>query len=158
MSSNSFAYWLFHAITFERKVFSKIHESISKKSQEKPESTVVCWFQRTLKQLEREQTDTQTHRTTTVTLASEVQEEEDSAVVHRGHLPERLLFTAGCSRNESRDQNCNCACANLRILPIIPVLHSYLSIIPGFMPAQAYLVVTDTNTPTKFQVLILLCV
>ena len=36
-------------------------------------STVVCWFQRTLKQLEREQTDTQTHtqthRTTTVTLA-----------------------------------------------------------------------------------------
>ena len=24
-------------------------------------STVVCWFQRTLKQLEREQTDTQTH-------------------------------------------------------------------------------------------------
>ena len=31
-------------------------------------STVVCWFQRTLKQLEREQTDTQTHRTTTVTL------------------------------------------------------------------------------------------
>ena len=32
MSSNSFAYWLFHAITFERKVFSKIHESKSKKS------------------------------------------------------------------------------------------------------------------------------
>ena len=40
-------------------------------------STVVCWFQRTLKQLEREQTDTQTHRhtdtqthkTSTVTLA-----------------------------------------------------------------------------------------
>ena len=42
-------------------------------------STVVCWFQRTLKQLEREQTDTQTdrhtpththtHKTTTVTLA-----------------------------------------------------------------------------------------
>ena len=40
-------------------------------------STVVCWFQRTLKQLEREQTDTQTDRqtdrqtdkTTTVTLA-----------------------------------------------------------------------------------------
>ena len=24
-------------------------------------STVVCWFQRTLKQLEREQTDTHTH-------------------------------------------------------------------------------------------------
>ena len=36
-------------------------------------STVVCWFQRTLKQPEREQTDTQTdrhtHKTTTVTLA-----------------------------------------------------------------------------------------
>ena len=32
MSSNSFAYWLFHAITFSRKVFSKIHESKSKKS------------------------------------------------------------------------------------------------------------------------------
>ena len=36
-------------------------------------STVGCWFQRTLKQLEREQTDRQTdrhtHRTTTVTLA-----------------------------------------------------------------------------------------
>ena len=32
-------------------------------------STVVCWFQRTLKQLEREQTDRQTHTTTTVTLA-----------------------------------------------------------------------------------------
>ena len=32
MSSNSFAYRLFHAITFERKVFSKIHESKSKKS------------------------------------------------------------------------------------------------------------------------------
>ena len=36
-------------------------------------STVVCWFQRTLKQLEREQTDThtdtRTHTTTTVTLA-----------------------------------------------------------------------------------------
>ena len=32
VSSNSFAYWLFHAITFERKVFSKIHESKSKKS------------------------------------------------------------------------------------------------------------------------------
>ena len=31
MSSNSFAYWLFHAITFERKVFSIIHESKSKK-------------------------------------------------------------------------------------------------------------------------------
>ena len=28
----SFAYWLFHAITFSRKVFSKIHESKSKKS------------------------------------------------------------------------------------------------------------------------------
>ena len=27
-------------------------------------STVVCWFQRTLKQLEREQTDTQTDRQT----------------------------------------------------------------------------------------------
>ena len=74
MSSNSFAYWLFHAITFSRKVFSKIHESKSKKSLK---SIVVCWFQRTLKQLEREQTDTQTdrqtdrqtHTTTTVTLA-----------------------------------------------------------------------------------------
>ena len=32
MSSNSFAYWLFHAITFERKFFSKTHESKSKKS------------------------------------------------------------------------------------------------------------------------------
>ena len=32
-------------------------------------STIVCWFQRTLKQLEREQTDTQTHKATTVTLA-----------------------------------------------------------------------------------------
>ena len=32
-------------------------------------STVVCWFERTLKQLEREQTDTQTDKTTTVTLA-----------------------------------------------------------------------------------------
>ena len=32
MSSNSFTYRLFHAITFERKVFSKIHESKSKKS------------------------------------------------------------------------------------------------------------------------------
>ena len=32
MSSNLFAYWLFHALTFERKVFSKIHESKSKKS------------------------------------------------------------------------------------------------------------------------------
>ena len=32
VSSNSFAYWLFHAITFERKFFSKIHESKSKKS------------------------------------------------------------------------------------------------------------------------------
>ena len=32
MSSNSFAYRLFHAITFERKVLSKIHESKSKKS------------------------------------------------------------------------------------------------------------------------------
>ena len=31
-SSNSFAYWLFHAITFERKAFSKIHELKSKKS------------------------------------------------------------------------------------------------------------------------------
>ena len=40
-----------------------------RKAQEKPVSTVVCWFQRTLKQLEREQTDTQTHMTTTVTLA-----------------------------------------------------------------------------------------
>ena len=30
---------------------------------------VGCWFQRTLKQLEREQTDTQTDKTTTVTLA-----------------------------------------------------------------------------------------
>ena len=30
---------------------------------------VGCWFQRTLKQLEWEQTDRQTHRTTTVTLA-----------------------------------------------------------------------------------------
>ena len=29
---NSFAYWLFHAITFEGKVFSKIHELKSKKS------------------------------------------------------------------------------------------------------------------------------
>ena len=32
-------------------------------------SIVVCWFQRTLKQLEREQTDRQIHRQTTVTLA-----------------------------------------------------------------------------------------
>ena len=31
-------------------------------------STVVCWFQRTLKQLEREQTDTQTDRQTDKTM------------------------------------------------------------------------------------------
>ena len=32
VSKYSLAYWLFHAITFERKVFSKIHEHKTKKS------------------------------------------------------------------------------------------------------------------------------
>ena len=76
MSSNSFAYWLFHAITFSRKVFSKIHESKSKKSLRETRE-YRCLLVSTDAEAARagtdgytdRQTDRQTHRTTTVTLA-----------------------------------------------------------------------------------------
>ena len=72
VSSNSFAYWLFHAITFEREVFSKIHESKSKKSLK-----CTCEQVQTNAEAARAVTDgqihththTHTHATTTVTLA-----------------------------------------------------------------------------------------
>ena len=72
VSPSSFAYWLFHAITFERKFFPKIHESKSKKSLR--ETSGYRWL---LVSTDAEaaragtdrQTDRQTHRTTTVTLA-----------------------------------------------------------------------------------------
>ena len=70
VSSNSFAYWLFHAITFSRKVFSKIHESKSKKSLRETRE-YRCLLVSTDAEAEQTdtQTDRQTHTTTTVTLA-----------------------------------------------------------------------------------------
>ena len=46
--------------TFERKFFSKSTYQNPRKALEKPVSIVVCWFQWTLKQLEREQIHRQT--------------------------------------------------------------------------------------------------
>ena len=63
MSSNSFAYCLFHAITFERKVFSKIHESKSKKSL-KGTRVYRCLRISTNAEAARAGTDTHTDRQT----------------------------------------------------------------------------------------------
>ena len=64
VSSNSFAYWLFHAITFERKSFSKIHESKSKKSLR--ETSEYRWLLVSMDaEAARAGTDRHTHRTTT---------------------------------------------------------------------------------------------
>ena len=72
VSSNSFAYWLFHAITFEWELFSKSHESKSKKSLR--DACEYSWLQvqadaEAARAVTDGQTDTQTHKTTTVTLA-----------------------------------------------------------------------------------------
>ena len=72
-SSNSFAYWPFHAKTFERKAFSKIHELKSKKSLK--ECRRFRWLQAETNAVAAravidKQTDRQTHTDTrTVTLA-----------------------------------------------------------------------------------------
>ena len=62
-------------------------------------STVVCWFQRTLKQLEREQTDTQTHRTTTVTLAHARQGLMKSAMAHANNAKHFVKQNSWVSEN-----------------------------------------------------------
>ena len=75
VSKYSLAYWLFHVITFERKVFSKIHELKIKKSLNES-CTYFTWNVETNNvdakvvtdtQTDR-QTDIQTHKTSTVTL------------------------------------------------------------------------------------------
>ena len=63
VSSNSFAYRFFHAITFERKVFSKIHESKSKKSLRETRE-YRCLLVSTDAEAARVGTDGYTHRQT----------------------------------------------------------------------------------------------
>ena len=80
-------------------------------------------------------------------------------MVHRGHLPEKLLLQLAAAGTSHETKIVTAHALTSEYSRLFPHYtgNSYLSIIPGFMPAQAYLVVTDTNTPTKFQVLILLC-
>ena len=59
VSSNSFAYCLFHAVTFERKVFSKLHTLILRQTRE-----YLCLLVSTDAEAAREGTDGYTHRHT----------------------------------------------------------------------------------------------